>query len=181
MRELTQFDKGKTLLHFFYHDNYRTTVFVVGPWGFNHMRLVKICDYFLKNNNFYYITNTGKMLGRSLARYYNQTIYTLFFGYRIYMRIKGLGYYMKPFFEGKQLLLHFGKSEDEFTQLPENMEVGIKPRKKKYLYKFVSSNKILLKSFCKQLQIFNKPDIYRLKGLRFVSEYIKIRPGKKKK
>lgn len=107
--------------------------------------------------------------------------YGVCFNFRQYVKIKGLGYFIKYMEDEHKICLIFGKSNYEYIQMPANIQISLKPRKKKQAYKLTSTSDQILNLFSKQLQTKALPDPYRLKGIRFIRQQLTIKPGKKKK
>jgi ribosomal protein L6P/L9E len=171
---------------------------IIGPLGFTHVHIALNS----KNSNLIQALSISYLLLNACRKEVAQTLFTKYktllmtayygqcFSFRKYLKVKGLGYFLKYISgTGKEtneaynhiLSLEFGTSSPEYAEIPACIDFTVKPRKRKYLYKFNGTDRVTLNSFTKTLQTQAKPDLYKIKGLRFLTEFLKIRPGKKKK
>jgi ribosomal protein L6P/L9E len=164
-----------------------TTCVIAGPTSYSHICLsAKALGKLGKTQLYLDIQKEKQKITKIFFTGYNALLtkahYGVCFSFRQYLKVKGLGYFIKP---DKKLAhvacLIFGRSSDEYFQLPEPVQLAVKPKKKKYAYKLNCTNEQLLNTLCKQLRTKESPDSYRAKGIRFVKEKLVIRPGKKKK
>jgi hypothetical protein len=143
----------------------------------------KICEssavhYLFNFYNSLLLNNTNQFFTALILK----NIFILFYSFRCYLKIRGLGFSFKYLELPKHtLLLNIGFSKVRYIQIPKIISLIKKPRKKKYIFILVSTNNNLLVNFNLTIRKLKKPDPYKLKGFRYIREALVVKTGKKKK
>ena len=93
-------------------------------------------------------------------------------GYRKALEIQGVGY--KAEIKGKQLVLVVGYANAIPVEIPGNVKVAVEGLK----ITVESADKQAVGQFAAQVRKVRKPEPYKGKGIRYVGEVIKLKPGK---
>jgi hypothetical protein len=127
-------------------------------------------------------TPYDKILTTSL---FSQTISTAYGGWicqRQYLKIKGLGFYVKYLKKPSHfLIINVGFSIPLYMLIPSQISFTKKPRKKKFIFTLLSGQTTTLFNFIVSIKNLKFPDPYKLKGIRNLGEYFDMKEGKKKK
>jgi len=118
----------------------KSVIQVIGPLGYSSLELPNTLTKELALKNNYLLLKVSEHIDtnkvwKKLFQEYNSILTKLYYGvcfsFRQYLKVKGLGYFIK-YVEGEhKLCLIFGKSNYEYFQIPENIQIILKPRKKK--------------------------------------------------
>jgi hypothetical protein len=98
--------------------------------------------------------------------------------YRIRLKLVGNGYYLQ-LISDQTLLLFSGQSHLNSVHIPRDVTLHIIGRKKRILV-LSSRSRQLLQNFVAFLVQLAYPDVYRLKGLRYLKQTLTKKEGKKK-
>lgn len=90
------------------------------------------------------------------------------------LEIQGVGY--KSQLTGKKLTLHLGYSHPVELNIPDGVDITLDP--KGLLITLKSADKEKMGMLASQIRRSRKPDSYKGKGVRYLGEYIKKKPGK---
>ncbi|MEW6557713.1 MAG: 50S ribosomal protein L6 [Elusimicrobiota bacterium] len=90
------------------------------------------------------------------------------------LEIQGIGY--KAQLTGKKLTLFVGYSHPVEFNIPDNTDVAVDP--KGLVITLKSADKEKLGLIASQIRQTKEPDSYKGKGIRYLGEYIKKKPGK---
>ena len=93
-------------------------------------------------------------------------------GYKKALEIQGVGY--KAEIKGKQLVLTVGFANPVSVEIPGNVKVGVEGLK----ISVDGADKQAVGQFAAQVRKVRKPEPYKGKGIRYVGEVVKIKPGK---
>jgi len=94
-------------------------------------------------------------------------------GFKKQLEIQGIGYKAK--LEGNELVLEVGFSHPVKMEIPEGIEVSID----KNIITIEGIDKQLVGEFAARIKKVRPPDPYKGKGIRYLGEKIKLKPGKK--
>lgn len=94
-------------------------------------------------------------------------------GFEKQLQIEGVGY--KARIEGNKLILNIGFSHPIEIEKPENINFSID----KNIVKIEGIDKELVGRVAANIRALKPPEPYKGKGIRYVGEKIKIKPGKK--
>ena len=94
-------------------------------------------------------------------------------GFKKQLEIQGIGY--KATLEGKNLVLEVGFSHPVKIEIPEGLEVKVE----KNIITVEGIDKQRVGEFAAQIRKVKPPDPYKGKGIRYLGEKIKLKPGKK--
>lgn len=138
--------------------------------------------FFQKNIKFYNVfnkiikKNTSKFSG-NIASKLNQLLVGTTVGFKKSLRLRGVGY--KFSISGRTLLTDVGYTHLIYKKL--HNELTYKFSRKFSVLRLRSKNLPGLTSFTSSLRSLKKPDVYKGKGIRYLSENIIYKEGKKKK
>lgn len=95
------------------------------------------------------------------------------------LEIHGVGY--RAQMQGKDLLLNMGYSHPVVIQAPQGIEFEVKAEERgKAAQLFVRGiDKALVGQIAADIRKVRRPDPYKGKGIRYIGEYVKIKPGKR--
>ena len=93
-------------------------------------------------------------------------------GYKKSLEIHGVGY--KAEMKGKSIVLSLGWANTIAVSIPEGLTVAIEGTK----IHVTGADKQLVGQFAADVRRIKKPEPYKGKGIRYVGEYVKIKPGK---
>jgi len=94
-------------------------------------------------------------------------------GYRVELEIQGVGYRAQK--QGKNLILQVGFSHPVEVAPPEGIDFEV-PSANRIVVSGI--DKALVGQVAAQIRAIKPPDPYKGKGIRYVDEHIKLRPGK---
>lgn len=96
-------------------------------------------------------------------------------GFTKALEVRGVGY--KFAIAGDKLTLQLGFSHDVVVQMPAGVTVAQNPENK---MSFIISgyDKQLVGQVAADIRSFRSPEPYKGKGIRYIDEFVKIRPGK---
>ena len=94
-------------------------------------------------------------------------------GFKKQLEIQGIGYKAKV--EGNELVLEVGFSHPVKKEIPEGLRVSVE----KNIITVEGIDKQLVGEFAAQIRKVRPPDPYKGKGIRYLGERIKLKPGKK--
>jgi large subunit ribosomal protein L6 len=97
-------------------------------------------------------------------------------GFTMNLEINGVGY--RAALEGKALNLQLGYSHDVKYQLPEG--VSVKIGEKQAAIAITGSDRRLVGQVAAEIRAFRKPEPYKGKGIKYDTETIRRKEGKKK-
>jgi len=94
-------------------------------------------------------------------------------GFEKKLEIRGVGYRAK--IEGKDLVLDVGFSHPVKIQVPEDIEISVKEN----IITVSGIDKAKVGQMAAKIRKVKPPDAYKGKGIRYLGEEIKLKPGKK--
>jgi large subunit ribosomal protein L6 len=94
-------------------------------------------------------------------------------GFQKQLEIQGIGY--KANLEGRDLILEVGFSHPVRMKIPQGLEVSVS----KNIITVTGIDKQLVGEFAAQIRKVRPPEPYKGKGIRYLGEKIKLKPGKK--
>ena len=94
-------------------------------------------------------------------------------GYQKKLEIQGVGY--RAELKGKDLVLHLGYSHPVTVSPPSGIEFKVE----KNIITVEGIDKQLVGQVAADIRAKRKPDVYKGKGIRYLGEEIKLKPGKK--
>lgn len=94
-------------------------------------------------------------------------------GFEKKLEIRGVGY--RAWLEGNVLLLEVGFSHEVRLEIPKGLEVSSEGN----VIAVKGIDKRLVGQFAANIRRVKKPDAYKGKGIRYLGEEIKLKPGKK--
>ena len=94
-------------------------------------------------------------------------------GYEKKLELQGVGYVCQ--IQGKQLKLRVGLANELVKEIPEGLEVTC-PDQTHVDVKGCDKQKV--GQFAAEVRSLRKPEVYKGKGIRYVGEHVKIKPGK---
>lgn len=168
---------------------------ISGPFGLVKLKIpkkvkLKLFQEFLeikpwcvqKNLKFYNVfnkvikKNTSKFTG-NLASNLIQVLVGTTAGFKKHLRLRGVGY--KFALNGRTLITDVGFTHLLYKNL--HREMAFKFSRKFTVVRLKSKNLSELTGFISSLRNLKKPDVYKGKGIRYLSENIVYKEGKKKK
>lgn len=100
-------------------------------------------------------------------------------GFQIKQELVGVGYKATASPKGKALELSLGFSHNVVMLMPDEVKVEtVTERGKNPVITLTSHDKQLIGQIAAKIRSLRKPEPYKGKGIRYVGEYIKIKPGK---
>lgn len=93
-------------------------------------------------------------------------------GFEKKLEIQGIGY--KAALAGDKLELHLGYSHPVYFQLP----TGVKAAIEKNIITISGIDKQLVGDITARVRALRKPEVYKGKGIRYLGEVVKLKPGK---
>jgi large subunit ribosomal protein L6 len=94
-------------------------------------------------------------------------------GYEKKLELQGVGYVCSV--QGKQLALRVGYANEVKKTIPAGLEVVCPDQTH---INISGADKQLVGQFAAEVRAVRKPEPYKGKGIRYVGEYVKIKPGK---
>ena len=94
-------------------------------------------------------------------------------GFTKKLEIRGIGYKART--EDKKLVLELGFSHDINIAIPQDLDVSVE----KNIIIISGIDKVKVGQFAATIKTKRKPDVYKGKGIRYLGEEIKLKPGKK--
>lgn len=94
-------------------------------------------------------------------------------GFKKELEIQGVGY--RASITGDKLILEVGYSHKVKKIIPKDLEVSVKAK----IITVVGIDKNKVGQFAAEVKRVKKPDAYKGKGIRYLGENIKLKPGKK--
>lgn len=94
-------------------------------------------------------------------------------GYKKSLEVQGVGYKAEQ--QGKNLVLTVGFANAVVKSIPEGLTVTLEGVNKIHV---VGPSKQLVGQFASELRRVRKPEPYKGKGIRYLGEVVKIKPGK---
>ena len=94
-------------------------------------------------------------------------------GFTKKLEIRGIGYRAR--IEDKKLVLELGFSHDINIEIPQDLDVSVE----KNIIIISGIDKVKVGQFAATIKRKRKPDAYKGKGIRYLGEDIKLKPGKK--
>jgi len=125
-----------------------------------------------------FLLSTFSQLGRRVIQQVYAFSLQLAMKYRIRLKLVGNGYYIQlP--QNNCLILFAGQSHLNTVNIPAEISLTISGRKKRLLI-LTAKQRNVLQNFANFLIGLAYPDVYRLKGLRYVKQTLAQKEGKKK-
>lgn len=143
--------------------------------------------YILYNYSAHFINLSNHLIYTNVIKKINihfllKPIFALYYLYRYYLKLRGLGFSIKYLTKPKHtLLFNLGFSKVRYIKIPQIIKLIKKPRKKKYIFSLFSTHNTVLSDFTYLIRKLKMPDPYKLKGFRYIKEMSTIKTGKKKK
>jgi ribosomal protein L6P/L9E len=141
------------------------------------------CGYLMKleKNGVFVLTEDKASFAHVWLTYMNY-LRSYFFKFRVYMRLKGLGYRLTLSDDSKSLSLIFGKNlpivfnftNPAYSNLDSIIKVSKYSRVKHSFYVHCT-NYFALTRFLSLLRKLTKPDVYNAKGVRFCRERFRVK------
>ena len=98
-------------------------------------------------------------------------------GYEKKLLVMGVGYAVK--LEGKKLVLSLGLSHKVNFEIPQGIETKVEQDVKgNFVVTMSGIDKQYLGEVVAKFKSLKKPEPYKGKGIRYLDEYIKLKPGK---
>lgn len=130
---------------------------------------IKINEIFVKNNS---LSKEAKPLLGTFIRLMENAILGVSKGYEKWLEIVGTGY--RGQMEGNDLALALGFSHPVKFTTPENIKLSTEENK----IKVFGVDKEKVGTTAHKIKMLRKPDPYKGKGIRYLGEKLKLKPGK---
>jgi large subunit ribosomal protein L6 len=150
---------------------------VKGPKGEEKLKLHPNVKVLVKDNEILVsVKDPEEKKDRALwglfARLINNQIQGVTHGFEKKLELHGIGF--KANLEGNTLVLEVGFSHPVRVELPKGIEATVE----KNIITFKGTNKQLVGEIAAQVRAIRKPEPYKGKGIRYLGEIIRRKPGK---
>ena len=118
-----------------------------------------------------------KSMLKTFRKLISNTFHGVRFGFTLYLRVVGVGYRVSYKSQNHKLIFKVGLSHDVEFQLPPSIRVFVlEPT----LFCLFGINKNQVTQVGGKIRMIRPPEVYKGKGIRLVSEKIKLKVGKRK-
>lgn len=153
-------------------------IYVKGPLGNLDFKIPDhLIDILIENQSVLVKQKNNSKLARSLQGTFRSLINNMIIGvtsgYSKTLVIEGIGY--KAALEGGRLKLDVGYSHSVYIDIPKDIRLTVE----KNTITISGIDKQLIGNFAYQIKKVRIPDAYKGKGIRFSTETLKLKPGKK--
>jgi len=150
-----------------------------GVYGFLYFTFTNKATFISTHNlHYFFFDNKLKNQKSRIQKKLENFLSNANFGYSLKVKVVGVGYKIDSLDQNKVLSLKFGFSHDILFESKRGVKCKrLNERSSIYVFSFI--DKQILKNFVNKIKKFRPVEPYKGKGLRYLTESIKRKEGKK--